>query len=1030
LPAAAIPALGVSLLLAAALDRRGAAELSGGPRWLAHAGSLVAVAASLLVTLPAAGWPLAASLAGAAAVAQLGALADRGARSELRTYTGWASAGLLAAALWVLWSAAGGPVSWAPLLLVALFAAYHALALRVRGRAAELAAGLAGVANIGVPAALLNALWLRAEDVSAGWELALTLWAGAGVYLGLSLARRATPGARVWAAASLIPAALLASLSAAEVPAAWWGTALSLTALAYLGAGVALEPRARPFALPAYAGAGALALIALLLASRFPDEARWSLPVLMALGVAVLLVTHGGRLLLLGDRDRVLIAVCGLALTGALLPWWLWLVTPVSLDTAERGFALLALAALYFAAARWWPGRVRRAYDLALQALGALLVMGGWVLTFTGAGDLPALGALAAAAVWTWQALIRRGSWWAAFALGALQLAAAFALVEHGERLGMGGWVALTLVFAAAYTIASVLLRRGPAAYWSAPLLWWGVFAGLCALPAAALDLTYAPLITPLHVAAAAGLAAQAALVGVAWRLPLTGYLAAPLAGLAVVLAGSRGFFTPWQPEPGDLGFVLCGLTLALVALGQIIRRRAPAYAVPYELVGYAFLTLAPIPASETAMHTSLTWAGVGLLFALAVRLYHLPWAAAPALAAVDVVVLSGFAWLSPGGRPEGAGPILLAAAALQAALGLWARWRSRSLGVLLPPPNPFAATAGSLVPALAPPAYLVALFSASAALTLAWPADDTRALVALGLAALLLALAVVERAEPLGWVALPPLTLGLASVHAALGVPDSWSLAWGVLETLAVYLVGWGAERAGGVVLAPWRRPLSLGPLGVALVACAGLGALAPAAGEIPALTLALAALSLLLATHAARAREVLWVYAAGAALVLAAIGQLYDWGFRRPEFFAAPAGLYLLALGDGLRRFRGWVAPARTVETGGVVLLLGVLLGQSLRADGVESLGYATALCAASLAVLGYGVLAQLRVPFLGGASFFVAGVLWLSVDPLMAANKWLLLGALGLILVGTYVLLERRQDQLVRAGRALAQRIGGWA
>jgi len=66
---------------------------------------------------------------------------------------------------------------------------------------------------------------------------------------------------------------------------------------------------------------------------------------------------------------------------------------------------------------------------------------------------------------------------------------------------------------------------------------------------------------------------------------------------------------------------------------------------------------------------------------------------------------------------------------------------------------------------------------------------------------------------------------------------------------------------------------------------------------------------------------------------------------------------------------------------------------------------------------------------VPFFGGALFFVLGVLWLSVDPLLSANKWVLLGILGLLLVGAYVLLERRQEQLARAGRAWVERVSGW-
>ncbi len=177
-------------------------------------------------------------------------------------------------------------------------------------------------------------------------------------------------------------------------------------------------------------------------------------------------------------------------------------------------------------------------------------------------------------------------------------------------------------------------------------------------------------------------------------------------------------------------------------------------------------------------------------------------------------------------------------------------------------------------------------------------------------------------------------------------------------------------------------------------------------------------------------RRRTAVYAYTAGAALVAAGLCQLYDWGFREPQWYAIPAGIYLLALAEGLRRFQGQRSLSQVIETGAAVLMLGTTLGQSLREDGLTSQLYAAWLCCESLLLLGYGVMRRLRTPFFGGVAFFVIGVLWLSVDPLMATNKWVLLGCLGLLLVGAYVLLERRQEQLTRAGRAWIERISGWS
>jgi hypothetical protein len=229
--------------------------------------------------------------------------------------------------------------------------------------------------------------------------------------------------------------------------------------------------------------------------------------------------------------------------------------------------------------------------------------------------------------------------------------------------------------------------------------------------------------------------------------------------------------------------------------------------------------------------------------------------------------------------------------------------------------------------------------------------------------------------------------------------------------------------------VRAVWLRPLWLGPLLAGTTLAGTLLVAMPARQELPPLTFALATLGLLLATLAVRRRDLSFAYAAGAALVGAGFGQLYDWGYRQPQWYSLPAGVYLLALAEGLRRFQGQRQISQAIEAAAAAVLLGVTFGQSLRADGIESQLYAVWLCVEALVLLGYGTLRQLRMPFFGGAAFFVAGVLWLSVDPLMAANKWVLLGILGLLMVGVYVLLERRQEELARAGRAWVERVSSW-
>lgn len=935
----------------------------------------------------------------------------------------FAVAGCLTAASAVLAAFSFIGDEWLPVALIVTLACYLPLAAWLRRSAPELAAAPRWIAYIGVPATLLVAATLSAGgDLRAG-VLALTLWAGAAFYLLATLIERRP--AWSWPTAALPPLALLASLWALDLGRPWWGVALAALALAYIGLALVLEPRARPYGLPGYVGAAALALLALASALQHQQTARWTLPLLLAQGLTVTLAYHAGRFGWLAERARLTLATLGLLAAGLLLPVWAMTLLDLTLLSAgQRGLVLLPLAALYALAAYGWPGRVRQPYDPAFQVLATLLALtAGGATTFDEQTRLAGMAALTG--FWVLQALLRRREIWAAAALGNALLVAGIGL----EQLGLAGnpdyWMGLGLAFTAIYLLGGTLLHH-PGSCWSRPAIGWGAFAGAGTLLMVWAGIDAADAVQAQHPAALLALAAVLALVGALRRAPWLSYLVAALLASALLLAATRGFFTPWQPSDADFGYVLCGLTLGLALLGQLLRRVAPGYAHPYEIVGFALLTFAPIPTIGSPQHAALTWTAMVLLYALAAWLYQLRWALAPALLSADLALLNGSAWLVPGGRPAGAGLLLLAAAWVQALIGLWGSYRR------VPASTPTLALQ---------PGYVVALLSGLGALALALPADDAFAAVALGLAVLIGLLGSWHRREGLAWGALGLLALGLFSVHRLLGAEPSWSIAWGVAEALGLCLVGWaldpGAVRAGPPVslaarfpaLAVWHRPLWLGPLaaGVSLAAVLLLAGLEGA--DLPPLTFALAMLSLLLTTLAVRRRQIEYGYIAGAALVLAGLCQLYQWGFRQPQWFVVPAGLYLLALAAGLRRFQGQRKISQVVEAGATMLLLGVTLGQSLRASGLTSQVYALLLCGEALLLLGYGLLRQLRVPFFGGAAFFVAGVIWLSVDPLMAANKWMLLGVLGLLMVGIYVLLERRQEQLAQVGRAWVERVSGW-
>jgi hypothetical protein len=1014
-------------------------------------------------------------------------------RLELEPRQGWLLASLLSAGVYALASwrlrhrlfvAAGSlsvgsaalaaaslvDIGWQPAALLAAMALLLPLARWLRGAAPALAPVPRWVAWVVAPLALLYLALLAALGPLATGAAPLALWLAAG-FCALAAWEHGRP-AWGWGAVALAPLALLATLDAAAVSVAWWPLAQALLACAALGAALLLEDRApRYVAQPAVGSALAALLAGALIASS--GSARWALGALLLWALAAALAGHRGRLRWTGAASQPLVAPAALALAGALLPAWaLALLDLAPITIGQASLALLPLAGAYFAAARWWPGRLRPAYDMVLQSLGALLSTFALALAVSDERAWVAGTALFTAA-WLLQALLRRVSWGAAVALGGAPLVAVAALARLDQAPAVDLIMGVALAFVVVYTLGGTLLRRTALGYWVWPALAWGALLAAPALGLVALGIDEAGRALPQHPGALLALAAVAAWLGWQWGRSWLGWLAAPLFAAAWIVAGAEGFFTGWRPEDPDFAYVLVALCALGVALGQLLRRarggEAAPYAPPYEVVGYALLSAAPLFAATSDSHATLTWLALGALFGLAAPLYRQPWALAPALIALDMALLRGAGWLVPGGRDENAGLLLAAAAWAQASLG-WALERRRTAdngqqmaggGQAAPASKP---TLGVRLPAFAipnsafAPAYAAAFVTGAGALAIAGGADDTLLIAALALAALAALFATLRRSEPLAWGALALLALGLAAGHRLLHLAPDWGLAWGVAEALAVGLIGWLVEVAGrkakgesapaGIAppsnapsataaatlggrlsaVAAWQRPLTFGPLGAAAVLVALLAEAATSGGALPPLTFALATLGLLLATLALRERRASYGYAAGGALVAAALCQLADWGFTQPQWYVVPAGLYLLAIGHGLRR-AGRTAQARLVETGALATMLGTTFGQSLRGDDGTWALYAAVLCLESLAFVAYGTLAKLRVPFVGGIAFFVAGVLWLSLDPLQSANRWVLLGALGLLMVAAYVLLERRQEQLVRAGRAFAERVASW-
>lgn len=257
-------------------------------------------------------------------------------------------------------------------VLLTLAALYIGLSRGLQARKhTALAAGPFAVAHVLAPLVAGNVLLTFAPT----WPHALLLWSVAGFYfLALALERRAI---WLWPAMACVPIALATSCAVADIdPTVAWA-ALSVLVLGYTTFGVVLDVRARWWALPGYVlGAllGGLIVVGGLLQGT--EALQWSLPALVAACALFVAATHRARLQWLGTNGVAAVSSVTLGIGTLLLATWAWVACEAVLpQTAWRAVALLPLAAVAFAAARFWPGPLRTGYPLALRIAATTLAI-------------------------------------------------------------------------------------------------------------------------------------------------------------------------------------------------------------------------------------------------------------------------------------------------------------------------------------------------------------------------------------------------------------------------------------------------------------------------------------------------------------------------------------------------------------------------------------------------------------------------------------------------------------------------------
>ncbi|WP_298819123.1 hypothetical protein [Chloroflexus sp.] len=809
-----------------------------------------------------------------------------------------------------------------------------------------------------------------------------------------------------WATALILPVAALVGSVLPNVGPNWITQGFAALALGYVGLAAATERRSSGYALPLLAVAPVLGLV-VIGATLDRSAVIRNYPLLIGTAGLALTLLERGRLVVLQAR-RALVGTLLLGLAIVLVAGW---TAMVGETVSQRLFiALLVGGSAFLTQAVPMVGRIAYA-PATCRFVGAGLVAFTALALVLVDVDLRILALALAMALYGWQAARARHSWWALSSLtaGVLFVAAGLsrlgwlATLEHYLLAGMG--------LAGLLGIGGSLLRHGSQQYWMKPALGWaGLLSGLSSL------LLLVAFTQPGLIAVSAALLGSAGWVVMSaiWRRWWMGYPAATLLTIGWMLA-VIGRFLDWSGGLSALAVLAVPLS-AGYGLFALALRRWPDYDRPYAHFALGIALLIPLPAllvvlehwaqlAAPAALVNLPLATIGSAAILAAgAVAYRRWRIASLSLIHLMIAVGGLAyWLAPrDGLVVGWTLLAAASATIIGSVFAQRRWMAPELRMIGRDSYGIGGVAGLVA--------LSSLFTGDLS-SLIWP---------LLVWALVTAIVTAHEQSEFGaTLSLLALIGSMAGGLALTVLSAPWQAAWLALTLLLPVMAGWLAQRwpAG----ACWYRPTLWTPLVV------GLLAIAIAAADMRALVVALVNAGVVLVTITVRERRSEYGYLAGAAFVAASLGQFTVWEVAEIQFYVIPVGAYLLVLANGIRHFQRNNGLARLVDTGAVVLLLGVTLIQA--AGSASNIFFILLVGGESLLVAVYGGLLRLRVPFIGGIAGIVVSVLWLVANAALMLNQWLLLGSLGLLMLVAYVLLERQQAVLRRLGRDWALRLQQW-
>jgi hypothetical protein len=857
-------------------------------------------------------------------------------------------------------------------------------------------------------------------------EVVLTLLVGVATYAVWAWRLRAPVFAHAAAWLLLVPFALLLPEARARglLPGREaYALAFAALAAAYLALGAVLDRRAERFAVPWHAISQFLMPLALLWALQREDVARWTLAaavVFYAISAWRIHRQHHPTFL------RFLAWVSGVAPSmrslGAgfvaaaawLFPFWYHLtlrhVPWLGGEQARLGVAAAILSWGYLAAGRWL-GRVDATYATPLWSAAQALAVVGGLLAVDRRPLLIIAVTLGTILQFGFYRLTRAPIWIYTAALGGTGLVGI--VLHHLEVPGVtAGFVMLGV--AAAYLGVGAWLWSSRDAR--------AIPAAVAALYAvafldAAVGLLLASFGSPL-IAGVAYVLGAAIFLWTGWRLgePLFSYAVAGLLAASYVMGLAAWFSVQQTPEP-RYGIWLSPGIVAFLATARLLERsrateyrpRWAAWAGPFYIAAHVGTAVMIVLSAALPVVFPLALAAGAIVYGVSAVIFRSPVWLYPALLTAHLAFF--FELLRMGLPPQAIPAAFVPVTMLLAAIA----HRSESRGT---------SPAGA---AWARPWYQIAFADLALWELVGVIAEPTHIITSAGFAALAGTFAQLWRAPQAAALALGLALVGALQLVRWLHVAYPSAL---LLFSIASLLLGGSAvalaQLRRGLLWQPGARMLAIAvsiiTVGVAIWGVA-VG-IHPGAGAGLVYVLAIVGLLYLLLGIADR-RE--WLgYLAIAMLETAwAIFLLKGLEVREVQLYAIPGALYLLGVGVVERRL-GHRSFAFVVDLAGLTLLLGSALWQSVGPNGFR---YAVLLSVEALLVAWFGATQRLRRHFFGGLGVLLVNVVIQAIDPLRALDKTVLFLSLGIVLVVTAVLAERKRDTIIRTTGEWRTRLETW-